>query len=168
MRAFFPSWHRCLSSWLDNCTTHPWKWSIAAAEQKFSGECQIYEPQCPAASPVQNYALGVIPEQCQAQALQMLYVCTGCDYVFFFQGIGKASFLNTFFWYASFITDESLLESISRMTADPNSPSFFSFLWLVGCAYFTQYLKAHWSGFQWKSPETLTQLRNQFYWKKAL
>ncbi len=42
-----------------------------------------------------DFALSAIPEHCQAQALQTLYICTGSDYVSFFQGIGKVSFLTT-------------------------------------------------------------------------
>ena len=44
-----------------------------------------------------------IPSTLRAQALQSLYVCTGCDYVSFFRGLGKVSFMTTFFQYASFI-----------------------------------------------------------------
>ena len=41
-----------------------------------------------------------VPQQYRLQALQSLYVCTGCDYV---AGMGKVSFLSTFFQYAAFI-----------------------------------------------------------------
>lgn len=37
------------------------------------------------------------------QVLQSLYVATGCDYISFFSGLGKASFLSTLFQYATFI-----------------------------------------------------------------
>ena len=39
-----------------------------------------------------------------AQILQTLFVCTGCDYISFFSGLGKATFLRYFFQYATFIT----------------------------------------------------------------
>ena len=92
-----------------------------------------------------------IPEEHRPQALQTIYVCTGCDYISFFQGIGKASFLTSFFRFASFITDVSLLGSLGKVSPDPNLSSFYSFLRLVGCAYF----KAHLSAFQQQSPVTL-------------
>ena len=38
------------------------------------------------------------------QVLQIIYICTGCDYLSFFSQIGKATFLRYFFQYASFIT----------------------------------------------------------------
>ena len=38
------------------------------------------------------------------QIMQTLFVCTGCDYVSFFSGLGKATFLRNFFQYASFIS----------------------------------------------------------------
>lgn len=98
-----------------------------------------------------DYALSTVPQVLLPQSLQTLYVCTGCDYVSFFQGIGKVSFLHTFFRFASFINDEQLLGSLGRMVADPNSPSFYAFLRLVGCAYF----KTHSSAFQQSSPVTL-------------
>ena len=34
--------------------------------------------------------LAAIPAQLRPQCLQSLYICTGCDYVSFFKGIGKA------------------------------------------------------------------------------
>ena len=98
-----------------------------------------------------DYALNSIPEELQLQSLQTLYVCTGCDYISFFHGIRKASFLSTFYRFASFINDETLCGSLGQVTADPASPSFYSFLRLVGCAYF----RVHSSGFQQSSPVTL-------------
>ena len=34
------------------------------------------------------------------QLLQSLYACTGCDYISFFKGIGKGTFLDTLFQHA--------------------------------------------------------------------
>ena len=36
--------------------------------------------------------------------MQMLFVSTGCDFVSFFHGFGKASFLKTFYRHTAFIT----------------------------------------------------------------
>ena len=42
-----------------------------------------------------------------ANTTQSLYVYTGCDYTSFFVGVGKCTFLATFFQYASFIASGS-------------------------------------------------------------
>lgn len=56
-----------------------------------------------------------IPQSEKLQALQAIYVCTGCDYISFFAGLGKITFLSTFFQYASFIiSDSQLYGSIGR------------------------------------------------------
>ena len=93
-----------------------------------------------------------VPQQYHLQALQSLYVCTGCDYISFFAGMGKVSFLSTFFQYAAFIAGG--LEapgSIGDISLHADSPSYLSFLRLVGCTYF----RAHASAFEFASPVTL-------------
>ena len=86
----------------------------------------------------------------RCQALQT-YVSTGCDYISFFVGIGKASFFSTFFQYASFIASGVRPGSIGRVSLDKESISFFSFIRLVGCAYF----KSHTSAFEHPTPVIL-------------
>ena len=39
--------------------------------------------------------------------MQVVYVCTGCDFISFFNGIGKASFLSTLFENCEFICSNS-------------------------------------------------------------
>ena len=90
-----------------------------------------------------------IPFALRSQALQSLYVCTGCDYVSFFRGMGKVSFLSTFFQYASFIAGVSEAPgSIGDLTKEE---AYMSFLRLVGATYF----RAHASAFEFSSPATL-------------
>ena len=94
-------------------------------------------------------ALHSDPAALRPQALQSLYVCTGCDYVSFFRGMGKASFMSTFFQYASFIAGGSEAPgSIGDVTLDEAYMSFFR---LVGATYF----RAHASAFKFTSPVTL-------------
>ena len=96
-----------------------------------------------------------IPAQYQPQALQSLYVCTGCDYTSLFVGMDKVSFLSTFFQYGSFIaggTDPT--GSTGNITINKECPSFLSFLRLVGCAYF----RLHSNAFDYASPVTLYHL----------
>ena len=93
--------------------------------------------------------LAPVKSELRPQLMQSIYVCTGCDYISFFKGIRKVTFLKTLLQYASFIAgDADLLGSI----ADPDSDnSLFSFLRLVGCAYFSK----HKSGFQASTPRAL-------------
>ena len=95
--------------------------------------------------------LSGIPPSGRPQALQTLYVCTGCDYVSFFAGIGKCSFLSTFFQHASFIASNLPPGSIGMISLNKQDESLFSFFRLVGCAYF----RSHASGFEERSPVTL-------------
>ena len=98
--------------------------------------------------------LTTIPENVRPQVMQSLYVATGCDYISFF-GLGKASFLKSFFQHASFIagrTDTNISRSIGCITLDYNNDyAYLSFLRLVGCAYF----RKHASAFPLQTPEAL-------------
>ena len=70
----------------------------------------------------------------------------------FYTGIGKASFLSTFFQYSSFIASGiDPPGSIGEHFLDAQSPSMLSFLRLVGCAYF----RKHSSAFELHTPEAL-------------
>ena len=96
-----------------------------------------------------NPDLQGIPSALRPRALQSLYVCAGCDYVSFFRGMGKVSFMSTFFQYASFIAVGSEAPgSIGDVTLDEAYMSFFR---LVGATYF----RAHASAFKFTSPVTL-------------
>ena len=96
--------------------------------------------------------LSQIPTSFRPQALQTLYVCTGCDYISFFTGIGKCSFLTTFFQYASFIgSGVQPKGSIGDISLHCSDQSLFSFMRLVGCAYF----RIHVSAFEYGTPVTL-------------
>ena len=88
--------------------------------------------------------LNGIPCQLRPQALQSLYMCTGCDYISFFVGMGKVSFLSTFYQYASFIAGGTDAPgNIGEVNLDPDSLALLSFFRLVGCSYF----RAHASAF---------------------
>ena len=96
--------------------------------------------------------LHAIPIQLRPQSLQSLYVCTGCDHVSFFRGMGKVSFLSTFFQYAAFIASGvEAPGSIGEVTLDSDDPACLSFYRLIGCTYF----RAHASAFECASPVTL-------------
>ena len=70
------------------------------------------------------------------QILQSIYVATGCDYTSFFNGLGKVTFLATFYQYAAFIAGGNIIPgTMGEMSLDTNSNAKLSFLRLIGCAY---------------------------------
>ena len=87
-----------------------------------------------------------------AQILQTLFVCTGCDYISFFYGIGKATFLRYFFQNASFITGSNAEGSLANVQLDNENfnKGFLAFIRLVGTVYY----KKHASAFDFPSPAT--------------
>ena len=89
-----------------------------------------------------------IPSEQRPQLLQSIYACTGCDYISFFRGLGKVSFLKAIFEHASFIAGDADLPG-SLGYIDTNS--ILSFLRLVGCTYFNK----HKSGFKEQTPRAL-------------
>lgn len=88
------------------------------------------------------------------QVMQTLYVVSGCDYISFFKGIGKATFIRYFFQHAQFITGNSpytqgSLSDVS-LTGNVYTTGFLAFLRLIGTIYFKKYITA----FDYNSPET--------------
>ena len=74
------------------------------------------------------------------QILQTLFVATGCDYISFFSGIGKATFLRYFFQHSEFITSgqeniTGTLADVGTSAENENEQGFMSFLRLVGVVY---------------------------------
>ena len=98
----------------------------------------------------QDLDLADIDQESLTSVFQMLFITTGCDYISFFARLGKATFLNTLFQNASFITGSSMNDHGTLVDSDP-SKSINAFYRLVGSAYF----KKHRSAFQFSSPEQL-------------
>lgn len=63
-----------------------------------------------------------VSETERPQVLQTEYVCTGSDYTFLFQQIGKFSFLLAPYQHANFITGKETIDSMGNITNDPNNP----------------------------------------------
>lgn len=97
--------------------------------------------------------LCLIPQEIHPQVLQSLYIATGCDNTSFFRGLGKVSFVTTFFQYAAFIASgRDPPGSIGMLDGDTESEmAKYSFLRLIGCAYYKQ----HTSAFRIPTPEAL-------------
>ena len=104
--------------------------------------------------------------------MQVVYVCTGCDFISFFNGIGKASFLSTLFEYCEFICSNSDQTPGVLTETCHASQGFLSFLRLVGCAYFRKHRSS-----AYPTPMTLfhstansqqTALKNHSAWLEFL
>ena len=91
---------------------------------------------------------------------QTLFVVTGCDYISFFRGIGKATFMRYFFQHSEFITSGkgNTMGTLAKVSVQNKEyeEGFISFLRLVGVVY----MKKHISGFNRKTPEAYF---NEFY-----
>ena len=98
--------------------------------------------------------LANVAEATHSKVLQTLFVVTGCDYVSFFSGLGKATFLRCFFQHAEFITGESQYTqgslSDTQLDNDAHKQGFLAFLRLIGTVYF----KKHATAFESNSPES--------------
>ena len=74
---------------------------------------------------------------------QMLFIVSGCDYVSYFAGLGKAAFLNAFYQYSTFITGNKEEGSLSENSGESETKrGFLAFVRLVGTLYFKKHLSA--------------------------
>lgn len=91
------------------------------------------------------------------QIFQTIFVASGCDYISFFSGIGKATFLRYFFQYAEFITSgrNNTPGTLANVNLDNGSfeSGFLAFLRLIGVVY----MKKHGSGFTTTPPAYFNQ-----------
>ena len=81
--------------------------------------------------------------------MQMVYIATGCDYISYFQGIGKVYFLNMLYQHATFITSGS--DPNGTLTDTSTTLGLLAFVRLVGCVYF----KKHLTAFKFDTPEAI-------------
>ena len=84
--------------------------------------------------------LAHIPSHDLPSLIQVLFVCSGCDFISFFNGLGKASFLATLLEYSNFICANN--EKIAGTLAEANSHGKLPFLRLIGCAYYRKHRAA--------------------------
>ena len=77
--------------------------------------------------------------------VMQMFVSTGCFFVSFFHGFGKASFLKTFYRHTTFITSGlgTIPGVLSDMSLSATAGGALAFIRLVGCTYFEK----HRSGF---------------------
>ena len=98
--------------------------------------------------------LASLPDDQVASCLHVLFTVSGCDYISYLSGYGKATFLNVFYQHASFITGDG---SKGRLYDDDLKQGYLAFLRLIGTIYF----KNHYSAFvSLKGVETPQHLMN--------
>lgn len=101
--------------------------------------------------------LASLPSDLVALNVQMLFTCSGCDYISFFSGYGKTEFINIFYHHASFITGDASKGRLSDCSASSKKRGYLAFLRLIGTIYF----KKHYAAFvSLKGTETPQQLLN--------
>ena len=102
-----------------------------------------------------------IPKEDVPHVIQMLFVCTGCDYISFFSGIGKSYFFKVFLDYANFILGDVRGAFTTRYTqSDIHNQSritLLPFIRLVGCAY----MMKHANAFHGQTPQSLLNSLSQ-------
>ncbi len=85
--------------------------------------------------------LASLPRRCIPLSIQMVYISTGCDFISFFHGLGKASFLNTLYQHAAFISSDA--DEPPGTLSDVNSEiGLLAFVRLVGCTYYHKHRSA--------------------------
>ena len=74
----------------------------------------------------------------RARVLQAVYALSGCDFVSFFTGFGKAAFFKCLLQHSDFIVGQELLPGdLSESSASESGLQ--SFIRLVGCLYYTEH-----------------------------
>ena len=76
------------------------------------------------------------------EIFQVLYICSGCDYISYFAGHGKPLFFNHFFQHANFINGKEMTGSLSDIDESVNEVGFLAFIRLIGTVYFKKYYSA--------------------------
>ena len=75
------------------------------------------------------------PDKCAykdlLQILQTLYIVTSCDYMSFFKGIRKQTFMKTLFRFAEFISGSHLAGSLANTDPELRDTTFFFLDFLV-------------------------------------
>ena len=102
--------------------------------------------------------LASLPQNLLGSIMLQLYIITGCDYISYFSGMGKATFLKLFFQHAEFITSEQSDGCLSHI--DTSTTSFYSCIKLIGSAYFKKNLATMVSKLGFETPNHLFNSMN--------
>lgn len=96
--------------------------------------------------------LASLPSDKKGHILQSLYITSGCDYISFFSGHGKTSFLTTFCQHAKFINDST---SLSHTSTAEQTSGFLGLVKLLGVIYFKKHHSAFFVHHNCETPEQL-------------
>ena len=88
-----------------------------------------------------DHDLASVSPLLRAKVIQTLFICSGCDFISFFAGIGKTSMMRIFYENAWLICGmDSLPETLAQTDIDNLKEGFLSFVRLVGLAFFKKHL----------------------------
>lgn len=65
-----------------------------------------------------------------------LFINTGCDFISYFKSFGKATILNNFFQYATFICGTNMEGSLEQTQLSDRETGFLAFTRMIGTCYF--------------------------------
>ena len=99
--------------------------------------------------------LSSLPQDDLGSIMLQLYIVTGCDFVSYFSGIGKATFLKCFYQHADFIAGAHQTGSLSHTLAGNLSSGFLSLVRLTGTVYFKSNLASLVSKLGFETPNQL-------------
>lgn len=99
--------------------------------------------------------LSNLPEVNKGSIYQSIFIASGCDYVSFFSGYGKVTFVNTFCQHASFINGTDMEGSLCDTHGSSVTVGFLAFIRLIGTLYFKKYLSAFVTEFDCETPQHL-------------
>ena len=83
--------------------------------------------------------LSLVPLEIRPLVLQTLFISSGCDYISFFVGLGKATIMKHFFQNAWFITGSQDIPG-TLVSHGREDEGFLSFVRLIGTVYFKKHL----------------------------
>ena len=86
--------------------------------------------------------LASLPSNTLPSTMQILFICSGCDFISYFKSAGKVTFFNTFFQHAVFISGKDMIGCLNQTLPENKHLGFFAFIRLVGTVYFKKHLAA--------------------------
>ena len=99
--------------------------------------------------------LASLPQTQLGSIMLQLYIVTGCDYISYVSGMGKATFLNIFFQHADFIAGMQWDGCLCQTDQSTIKSGFNSCIRLLGTAYFKKNLATMVSKLGFETPEQL-------------
>ena len=99
--------------------------------------------------------LASLPRDSLVSIIQMLFISSGCDYISYFSGLGKAAFNNVFCQHAAFITGNLSSGLLLQTHGEDKKQGFLALVQLIGTLYFKKHLSAFVSLHGVKTPNQL-------------